>query len=109
MKVKKLELKNQRNSFTLIEALISVAMFMMITTILINIYVVTIRSERIAYTILRDSSVVENVLESTARAIRMGSKFKVINQNTLQFETEEEGEKFLTQFQYVYDDIKGRG
>jgi type II secretory pathway component PulJ len=108
MKIKE-RLNKKRNAFTLIEALMAVTMFMAITTILVNIYVATIRSERIAYTILRDSDVTQNVLESIARAIRMGSDFELTDQNTLKFQTEEEGQKFFTIFRYTYDDIFKRG
>jgi type II secretory pathway component PulJ len=103
------ELKKERKAFTLIEALMAVTMFMMITTILINIYVATIRSERIAYTILRDSDVTQNVLESIARAIRMGSDFETTDEGNLKFQTEEEGTKFFTMFRYTYDDMAKRG
>jgi len=103
------KLNKKRNAFTLIEALMAVTMFMTITTILVNIYVATIRSERIAYTILRDSDVTQNVLETIARAIRMGSDFELTDKNTLKFQTEEEGQKFFTIFRYTYDDISKRG
>lgn len=102
-------MKRERKSFTLIEALMAVAMFMIIATILINIYVATIRAERIAYTVLRDSDVTQNVLETMSRAIRMGSDFEVLDENSLKFKTEEEGKKFFTVFRYVYDDIDKRG
>ena len=101
--------KGVRGAFTLIEALMAVTMFMIITTILINIYVATVRSERIAYTILRDSDVTQNVLESMARAIRMGSDFETNDQNNLKFKTEEEGLKFFTLFRYTYDEVSKRG
>jgi type II secretory pathway component PulJ len=102
-------MKKERKSFTLIEALMAVAMFMIIATILINIYVATIRAERIAYTVLRDSDVTQNVLETMSRAIRMGSDFEMLDENSLKFKTEEEGKKFFTIFRYVYDDIDKRG
>jgi len=108
MKIKEI-LNKKRNSFTLIEALMAVTLFMIIATILINIYVATVRSERIAYAILRDSDVTQNVLETMARAIRMGSDFELINQKTLKFQTEEEGKKFFTVFKYVYDDVAKKG
>ncbi len=107
--MKSVEFNNKRKSFTLIEALMAVAMFMIITTILINIYVATIRSERIAYTILRDSDVTQNVLESIARAIRMGSDFESVDGKNLKFVTEEEGTKFTTMFRYTYDENTKRG
>ncbi len=104
-----LKLNNKRKSFTLIEALMAVAMFMVIATILINIYVATVRAERVAYIILRDSDVTQNVLETISRAVRMGSDFIAIDENTLQFKTEEEGKKFFTLFRYRYDDLEKRG
>ena len=101
-----INLLNKRKSFTLIEALMAVAMFMIITTILINIYIATVRAERIAYTILRDSDVTQIVLETMARAIRMGSDFEVTDQS-LKFKTEEEGKSFITMFNYVSNNDKG--
>ncbi|HRZ29308.1 MAG TPA: hypothetical protein P5052_00675 [Candidatus Paceibacterota bacterium] len=98
-----------KKSFTLIEALTSVAVFMIIATILINIYVATVRAERIAYTILRDSDITQNVLETMSRAIRMGSDFELIDNKSLTFKTEEEGKKFFTVFRYQYDDVKQNG
>jgi len=98
-----------KKSFTLIEALMAVAVFMIIATILINIYVATVRAERIAYTILRDSDVVQNVLEVMSRAIRMGSDFEMTDNTSLQFKTEEEGTKFFTLFRYIYDDVTEKG
>ncbi len=105
----KLGLLGSRKSFTLIEALTSVAVFMIIATILINIYVATVRAERIAYTILRDSDITQNVLETMSRAIRMGSDFELIDNKSLTFKTEEEGKKFFTMFRYQYDDITQTG
>jgi Tfp pilus assembly major pilin PilA len=98
-----------RKSFTLIEALTSVAVFMIIATILINIYVATVRAERIAYTILRDSDITQSVIETMSRAIRMGSDFELDNNTSLTFKTEEEGKKFFTMFRYQYDDINQKG
>ncbi len=97
-------LKNKKitkKGFTLIEALVALFVFMVITTILMNIYIVTIRTERVAYTILRDGNIVQNTLESMARAIRMGVNFDLRENNTLlRFETDEEGVKFDTAFRY---------
>ncbi|MFA5229895.1 MAG: prepilin-type N-terminal cleavage/methylation domain-containing protein [Candidatus Paceibacterota bacterium] len=100
---------NSKKSFTLIEALTSVAVFMIIATILINIYVATVRAERIAYTILRDSDITQNVLETMSRAIRMGSDFELSGNTSLTFKTEEEGKKFFTMFRYKYDEIEQKG
>ena len=102
-------LNKKRKSFTLIEALVAVAMFMIVVTILINIYISTIRAERIAYVILRDSNVTQSVLETISRAVRMGSDFEIINNDTLRFKTEEEGDKFFTEFRYRYDSLDQRG
>ena len=102
-------LNKKRKSFTLIEALVAVAMFMIVVTILINIYISTIRAERIAYVILRDSNVTQSVLETISRAVRMGSDFEIINNDTLRFKTEEEGDKFFTEFRYRYDGLDQRG
>lgn len=104
-----MKINKSKKAFTLIEALMAVAVFMIIATILINIYVATVRAERIAYTILRDSDVVQNVLEVMSRAIRMGSDFELTDNTSLQFKTEEEGKKFFTVFRYVYDDISEKG
>ncbi len=102
-------LLGSRKSFTLIEALTSVTIFMIISTILINIYVATVRGERIAYTILRDSDTTQTVLETMSRAIRMGSDFELAGNTSLTFKTEEEGKKFFTMFRYQYDDIEQKG
>jgi Tfp pilus assembly protein PilV len=99
----------KRKSFTLVEALVAVAMFMVVVTILINIYISTIRAERIAYVVLRDSNVTQSVLETISRAVRMGSDFEIIDNDTLRFKTEEEGVKFFTEFKYRYDDLDQRG
>jgi len=88
---------------------VAVAMFMIVVTILINIYISTIRAERIAYVILRDSNVTQSVLETISRAVRMGSDFEIINNDTLRFKTEEEGDKFFTEFRYRYDSLDQRG
>lgn len=93
--------KKIKKSFTLIEALIALFVFMIITTILINIYIVTIRSERIAYTILRDGNIVQSTLETMARSIRMGADFNLTDSNTrLDFDTDEEKIPFRTSFKY---------
>lgn len=99
----------KRKSFTLIEALVAVAMFMIVVTILINIYIATVRAERIACVVLRDSNVTQSVLETMSRAVRMGSDFEIINNDILRFKTEEEGVKFFTEFRYKYDDLEKRG
>lgn len=93
--------KKLKKGFTLVEALIALFVFMIITIILMNIYIITIRSERVAYTILRDGNIVQNTLESMARSIRMGIKFDLKDNGAwLEFETDEEGQKFDTAFRY---------
>jgi Tfp pilus assembly protein PilV len=100
-KTQKISKMNGKNGFTLIEALISLFVFMVITTILMNIYIVTIRSERIAYTVLRDGNIVQNTLESMARSIRMGADFELFDGNTrLDFDTDEEKIPFKTSYKY---------
>jgi len=39
----------------------------------------------------------------------MGSDFEIINNDTLRFKTEEEGDKFFTEFRYRYDGLDQRG
>ncbi|HRV32091.1 MAG TPA: prepilin-type N-terminal cleavage/methylation domain-containing protein [Candidatus Paceibacterota bacterium] len=62
-------------SFTLVEVLVSLFLFVVITGILTQIYIATVRSERIAYVLLRDENIIRNELEVLARDIRMGKSF----------------------------------
>jgi type II secretory pathway pseudopilin PulG len=64
-------------AFTLVEVLVSMFLFITIAMILTQIYVSTIRAERIAYILLRDENIIRNELESLARDIRMGREFFV--------------------------------
>jgi len=64
-------------SFTLVEVLVSLFLFVIITGILTQIYISTVRSERIAYVLLRDENIIRNELEVLARDIRMGKSFNL--------------------------------
>lgn len=100
-------LKNKKlKGFTLVEALVALSMFMIVSTILMNIYVATIRSERVAYVLLRDSNIVQNTLESIARTVRMGSNFESEDIDHLVFITEESKVKFKTEYRYNSDTKK---
>ncbi len=75
-------------AFTLIEVLISLFVFIIIAGILTKIYITTIRTERIAYVLLRDENIVRNELETLARDIRMGVAFELNSQgDSLDYKT----------------------
>ena len=84
--MKKKNLKKKMQAFTLVEVLVSLFIFILIAGILTQIYISTIRSERIAYIMLRDENIVKNELEILARDIRMGREFMAMG-DRLEYKT----------------------
>jgi len=90
-KNKKSKKINKLKAFTLIEVLVSLFLFITIAGILTQIYISTIRSERIAYVLLRDENIIRNELETLARDIRMGRDFKLDGDTSLNYRTYYDG------------------
>lgn len=70
-----MKFKKRQKGFTLIEVLVSVGLFIMVITVLSQVYISVIRSEKIAYALLNSENNIRNSLESIARSIRLGKDF----------------------------------
>mgnify|MGYP001291934194 CR=1 FL=1 len=92
--------QDKKQAFTLAEVLVSLFIFVIIASILMQIYVTTIRSERVAYTLLRNENIIRNVLEMIGRDIRMGQDF-VVEDDSISFSSFYDG--FYHQIIYRYN------
>jgi len=77
---------------TLIEMLVAVSVFVLTLTGLIQIYISSLRSERLAYDLLNAENSVRYAIELISRDVRMGQGFKLESSNSLRFTTYYEGE-----------------
>jgi type II secretory pathway pseudopilin PulG len=64
-------------AFTLVEVLVSVGLFVMITVAISQIYIAVLRSEQTAYALLNSENNIRDNLELMARSIRMGRNFEL--------------------------------
>jgi len=76
---------------TLIEMLVAVSVFVLTLTALIQIYISSLRSERLAYDLLNAENSVRYAIELISRDVRMGQGFNS-GPNSLSFTTYYEGE-----------------
>ena len=81
----KLNKKLNKKGFTLIEVLIATSIFVLTMVVLSQIFINVMRSEKLAYALLDSESIIRNNLEYMARAIRMGTKFKLISNSKICF------------------------
>jgi len=77
---------------TLIEMLVAVSVFVLTLTGLIQIYISSLRSERLAYDLLNAENSVRYAIELISRDVRMGQGFQLESSNSLRFTTYYEGE-----------------
>lgn len=73
------------SGFTLVEVLVATGIFMMTVIVLSQIYITTIRAEKVAYSILNADNNLRNNLEIIARAIRMGKDFEITDNKKVCF------------------------
>ena len=72
------KIKEKIAGFTLVEVLVAMTVFLLVMTAIINIYITTLRSERVAYALLNNESSVRSALEFISRDIRMGKNFSLV-------------------------------
>jgi len=77
---------------TLIEMLVAMSVFVLTLTGLIQIYISSLRSERLAYDLLNAENSVRYAIELISRDVRMGQGFNPGSSNSLSFTTYYEGE-----------------
>lgn len=78
------KIKEKIAGFTLVEVLVAMTVFLLVMTAIINIYITTLRSERVAYALLNNESSVRSALEFISRDIRMGKNFSLVVKEGIQ-------------------------
>lgn len=78
-------MKNRRSGFTLVELLVSMALFTIVIAIATGAFIRALRTQRQLVSFASANSNVSLVLEQMAREIRVGRDFSSLGRNTLSF------------------------
>ena len=85
---------NTKKGFTLIEMLVGMAIFVILLSIVVGIFIQAIRNQRLIAGLMMVNAEAGTVLEQMAREIRMGYKFSTTGETGLKFyqtKTDENG------------------